>query len=272
MSMETLSQNVNLVKPNMTPSRAGDRLPLLGPNFLMHRAILFWKDWKFFKYLQEETLTPFPHMLIIQSEHKEKQMINAQSRSSSAQGRTETQWAFMRRSSWKRHLPLFSLRGWVHLNKKQDQKALHRSEGKEATFTNALLILQWPQSPVSNLLPHFLCYEMLGIVFSWLSCISIKSKEAEWKTQRTLPSFVHQGFLPISLDEGVSGRRELKLDWVNLGAVFRFSCSLCDSEVLAALEHLYFGVTNILAYPRLLLCTKNHLMMVVPCWPPKKWV
>ena len=126
------------------------------------------------------------------------------------------------------------LRGWVHLNKKQDQNALHRSEGKKATFTNALLILRWLQSPVSNLLPHFLCYEMLGIVFSWLSCISIKSEESEWKTQRTLPSFVHQGFLPTFLDECVSGRRELKWGWVNLGAAFRFSCSLRDSEVLAA--------------------------------------
>ena len=79
------------------PSRAGDRLPLLGPNFLMHRAVLFWKDWKFFKYLREETLTPFPHMLIIQSEHKEKQMINAQSQSSSAQGRTV--WGHLLESS-----------------------------------------------------------------------------------------------------------------------------------------------------------------------------
>lgn len=47
----------------------------------------------------------------------------------------------------------------------------------KVTFTSAVLLLWRLQSPVSNLLPHFLCYEMLGIVFSWLSCISIKSRK-----------------------------------------------------------------------------------------------
>lgn len=120
---------------------------------------------------------------------------------------------------------------WI---KNKTKKLSTGQKGKKATFTNALLIPRWLRSPVSNLLPHFLCYEMLGIVLSWLSCISIKSEESEWKTQWTLPSFVRQGSLPIFLDECVSVRRELKLDWVNLGAVFCFSCSLRDSEVLAA--------------------------------------
>lgn len=62
---------------------------------------------------------------------------------------------------------------WI---KNKTKKLSTGQKEKKATFTNALLIPRWLRSPVSNLLPHFLCYEMLGIVLSWLSCISIESR------------------------------------------------------------------------------------------------
>lgn len=224
MSMETFPKCKSSQNPIWRhPGRR--QASLLGPNFHAQGNLILKRLENSLSTSKRKLWLPFPHADNTIWAQREA-MINAQSRSSSAQGRTETQWAFMRRSSWKRHLPLFSLRGWVHRIKTRPKK-FPQVRREKKFFTNALFILQWPQSPVSNLLPHFLCYEMLGIVFSWLSCISIKSKEAEWKTQRTLPSFVHQGFLLISLE--VCQEDESKADWVNLGAVFRFSCSLCDS-------------------------------------------
>jgi hypothetical protein len=103
-----------------------------------------------------------------------------------------------------------------------------------------------------------------GHIFSWLSYISIKSQELRWKLQQTLPSSVHLGLCHLS--PRVSGRQELK------GTQWALAChSISVSAWLrgfSSVEHLYFGVTNISAYPRLPLCTRNHLMVV--CWPKKK--
>lgn len=126
------------------------------------------------------------------------------------------------------------------------------------------------ESSVSHLFPHFLCYEMLGIVFPWLSGVLIKTSELGWKAQWTLPSFVRTGFLPVLPAGPASGRQfqnpaKETLVW-NFGA---FVLHVPPNN-FSSVEHPYFGSQTI--YLRLPLCSSNHLMMVVPGWPPKsRW-
>lgn len=173
---------------------------------------------------------------------------------------------------WKRlHLPLLSLRGLVNLTTKQNQKTLHGSgfrRGKKVTFTNTLLLLWWLQSPVSNLLPHFLCYEMLGIVFSWLRCISIKSRAGMKDTANTAlfcPPWVSADSLRSSRVRQTRVKVTLSKAW----HVIPFQSFSAWLRGFSRAEHLYFGVTNILAYPRPPRCARKRLMMAALCWPAK---
>lgn len=120
-------QNVNLVQPNKLPSRAGDRIPLLGPSFFTHRAyrslILKW-----LKILsvppggKSDSLSP----------HADNKIWTQRE----ANDKRPDLVLVCRRKGWNSMslyemlefekdgpLPLFSMRRLVHLNKKQDQKS-----------------------------------------------------------------------------------------------------------------------------------------------------
>lgn len=146
----------------------------------------------------------------------------------------ERQWTLWCVIVWKQLTSSFIVfESFSQSDWKENQKTFRGSgfcRGKKVIFTSLLLILWWLQSSISNLLPHFLCYEMLGIVFPWLSHISTKSQELGWKTQPTLPSFVHPGFLPVLRGKCLSGRQELKSCEVNPATQSHFG-SLRDSGV-----------------------------------------